>query len=159
MRRRLSLAFLALLAVASSLVLAPAPPAAAQDQRDFTLVNASPRVISYVYVSASDVRDWQEDVLGTSVLGPGESVNIHFAPNDVDAGKCLYDIRVVGADGGEGILTGMNLGTTVRVGAAAGASVDVGGAAGTSVGGDRVGEGAGRRVGGSGDKVGTGCGG
>src|SRR5690242_7293866 len=75
------------------------------DQRDFTLINGSSSVtIVHVYVSSSGVDDWQEDILGTDVLVPGDSVNIHFSPNDADAGICQYDIRVLGQRGEAGVL-------------------------------------------------------
>ncbi len=91
-----------------------APQRALADQRDFTLVNDSGRVITHVYVSPSKDREWGDDILGRDVLQPGESVFIYFSR--YDAGSCFYDIRVVGSNGAEeGILTGVNLCTTDTV--------------------------------------------
>ncbi|MBX5490632.1 MAG: hypothetical protein IRZ14_05700 [Chloroflexi bacterium] len=42
-------------------------------------------------------------------------MNIRFAPSDADAGQCFYDIRVVGRDGSEGTMFGVNLCTTETV--------------------------------------------
>jgi hypothetical protein len=88
---------------------------AAADERNFTLINASGITIVHVYVSASDLADWGEDILGRDVLYPGEAVDILFSRYDGEAGICLYDIRVVGANGEEGVLYGVNLCETVTV--------------------------------------------
>ena len=85
------------------------------DQRDFTLTNSSSVTIVHVYVSVSTVDDWQEDILGQDVLNPGDAVNIHFSPNDADAGSCLYDIRVDGDDGSQGFLWAVDLCSTSSV--------------------------------------------
>src|SRR3954447_5844745 len=80
-------------------------PSYAQDRRDFDLVNGSPAItITHVYVSPSNDRNWGEDILGRDVLDPGETVHIFFARNDAP-GQCMYDIRVLGKDNSEGILT------------------------------------------------------
>jgi hypothetical protein len=82
----------------------------AADRRDFTLVNGSDSVIiSHVYVSASDVDDWGDDILGVDILLPGDSVDIVFSRFDGEAGKCFYDIKVLGPDGEEGFLWDVNL--------------------------------------------------
>jgi hypothetical protein len=104
-----------LVAFALGLTLLFAPRGALADERDFTLVNASPFTITHVYVSASDRSSWEEDLLGNSVLPSGQSVNIRFSPYDVDAGKCFYDIRVLGPGGREGTLWNVNLCTTTTV--------------------------------------------
>lgn len=114
MPRRLVGAIVALLMAVAGLVGAP-QRALAEDPRDFTLVNGSQVTIREVYVSASDVQSWQDDVLGEDVLPPGERVNIRFNPNDADAGKCLYDIRVIGSNGAEGRMTLVNLCETTTV--------------------------------------------
>jgi hypothetical protein len=114
MRKRLAL--IALVAVAFMTVVAFKPHRTFADERDFTLVNGSNSVtIVHVYVSAADVDDWQEDVLGRDVLAPGDYVNIHFSKFDSDAGKCFYDIRVDGDGGERGILTKVNLCATDTV--------------------------------------------
>lgn len=88
----------------------------AADRRDFTLINRSPSVvIMYVYVGPSDDPDWGEDVLGDQVLAPGESVDIVFSRFDGNSGKCLYDVKVVGANGEEGYVWSVNLCTTTTV--------------------------------------------
>ena len=82
------------------------------DPRDFTLVNGTDGIITHAYVSPADTNSWEEDVLGTDVLGPGDSVDIYFT----DAGTgCVYDIKVLVADGREGYLWGVNLCDTSTV--------------------------------------------
>ena len=82
--------------------------AAHADQRDFTLVNSTGNlVITHVYVSPSDVNDWGEGLLDRDVLPPGENVFIYFTRFDPSA--CLYDIKVLAENGGEGVLSQVNL--------------------------------------------------
>src|SRR5215203_722344 len=106
-----------ILALVASLALLGGSPqrALADDPRDFTLVNGSQITIREVYVSASDMQSWQEDVLGADVLPPGDRVNVRFNPTDADSGKCLYDIRAIGSNGAEGRMTLVNLCETTTV--------------------------------------------
>jgi hypothetical protein len=85
------------------------------DERDFELVNQTGTTITYLYVSASNRRSWEEDLLGSDVLPNGRTVRIHFSPTDRDAGTCMYDIRGVGANGQQWTAYGINLCTTSRV--------------------------------------------
>jgi hypothetical protein len=89
MRRRAILPLLALVLGLCGLFAAPA-----EAQNRFHLVNNSGQVIEQVYVSPSRVNAWGPDVLGTSVLPPGQSTWI--VPQRSD---CLLDIRVVYAGG------------------------------------------------------------
>lgn len=112
MTKRLSFASLALVAVLSFMAMTAHRTLA--DERDFTLINNSSVVLARVYVSPADVDDWQEDVLGQDVLNPGDSVNIHFSPND-GSDTCLYDIRVDGQGGEQGVLYKIDLCSTGTV--------------------------------------------
>lgn len=82
------------LAVAAPWLLA-ASFASAQPNPDFWLANRSPLRIDRLYVSPVDRDDWGHDWLGEHVLAPGERFPVR-PPRD---GRCLYDIRVVYADG------------------------------------------------------------
>ncbi len=114
MRKRLLFPALALVAALALLTAGTRHTFA--DERDFTLINGSSAVtITHVYVSASTVDDWQEDILGRDVLEPGDSVNIHFSKFDADAGQCNYDIRVDGAGGEQGFLWNVDLCSTNTV--------------------------------------------
>ena len=70
---------------------------AAASRLDFTLVNKTGVDIAQVFVSASDVDNWEEDLLGEDeILADGGKLNIHFTP---DAEAELWDIRVVDPEG------------------------------------------------------------
>ncbi|HZT06467.1 MAG TPA: hypothetical protein VFC51_05515 [Chloroflexota bacterium] len=94
-------------------VLVTAPAVVHADPRDFTLVNNSSVEIDYAYVSSSSINDWQDDVLGNSVLEPGGSIQITFS--DFKEGDCQYDIKVVGKSGEEGYLYAIDLCSTATV--------------------------------------------
>ena len=96
-------------ALAIGITLLLTPHSAFADNRDFTLVNRSGQTIRSVYVSASNHSSWEEDVLGSDVLRNGHRVRIHFSSWDSDAGRCMYDIRVITMDGSEGTKWGVNL--------------------------------------------------
>ncbi len=111
LRRVLTMAFVALAVTAIPLL---TPQRTLADERDFTLVNGGNTVITHVYVSPSEARDWGDDILGRDVLNPGESVFIYFSR--YDAGSCFYDIRVLGRNGAEeGVLNRVNLCATDTV--------------------------------------------
>lgn len=128
--RRYLIAALALLAgLAGGLA-----PATAQAQNRFWLVNDTGRVIERAFVSSSRISDWGPDILGTSVLPPGQRVWV--VPN---FGDCVLDIRVTYQGGGESSRMQVNacgLSQVVfgRSGAGAGASVGGGSGAVTSPG-------------------------
>ena len=69
--------------------LAFAPAAQAQDLV-FTLKNGTSAVMTYFHTSPAGVDDWEEDVLGSDVLGPGESVRVTIADG---RSQCVYDMR------------------------------------------------------------------
>ena len=100
--------------LALTMVVLSTAPAVHADPRDFTLINGSAdRTITHVFVSPSTSADWGDDILGRDVLGPGESVDISF--QRFTPGSCMYDIKVVTADGGEGELGGVDLCSTNTV--------------------------------------------
>ena len=112
MRKFLATPLLALAVLALSFVLV-SPAIVRADPRDFTLVNESSVTIGYAYVSASNVSNWEEDVLGTDVLMPGSRVNITFS--GFTPGSCSYDIKVVGMAGETGYLWAVDLCSTATV--------------------------------------------
>ena len=63
--------------------------------QDFTLVNNTGYDIHYVNVSPSSSDDWQNDILGSSILPNGSSVNVTFNTNDVQ----YWDIQATFDDG------------------------------------------------------------
>lgn len=126
---RALMAALALLLAATTL--SPAPAAA---QNRFWLVNQSGQTIESAYVSPSRLTNWGPDILGQSVLAPGQQV--HVTPQ---ASDCQLDIRVRYQGGREEERRNINACTLSRVvfgeGGGAGATVrgGSGGGAGASI--------------------------
>lgn len=66
----------------------------------FTLINSTSRVLEEFYASPPSTDDWEEDILGSDVLNPGESIEI-----TIDDGRedCTYDFKgVLGPGNGVG---------------------------------------------------------
>lgn len=126
MRRR----WITALALLAGLVGSLSTPSAAQAQNRFWLVNETGRVIERAYVSSSRVSDWGPDILGTSVLPPGQRVWV--TPN---FGDCVLDIRVTYQGGGEDTRMQVNACSLSQIvfGRGAGAGATIGGGAGATV--------------------------
>ena len=87
---------------------------ASADQRDFSLVNGSELTIMNAYVSPSASSNWGPDQLGSDILVPGDSYQLHV-PTNVQRGTCFYDIRVVTRGGSEGTMYEVDLCSTSTV--------------------------------------------
>lgn len=86
---------------------------AAVSRLDFTLVNKTGVDIAQVFVSASDVDNWEEDLLGAEeILADGGRLNVRFTPG---AAAELWDIRVVDEEGTAIDFTGLDLTEISRV--------------------------------------------
>lgn len=70
-------------------------PALAEDLV-FMLDNQSSYVVTEFYSSPTNVGDWEEDVLGSDVLGAGDGMRITIADG---RDQCEYDLRIVFEDG------------------------------------------------------------
>lgn len=83
-----TVALLALLAIVL------ADPVAAQDRHDrrMYIVNDSGRTIMYFHATNKGVRNWGRDLLGQSVIQPGQRWLFNF--ND-GTGYCVFDFRAV----------------------------------------------------------------
>lgn len=101
MRRRLVLASIVALAAAAA-----GGQASAQSQQDFRLINRTGQQINELYVSPSANDRWGRDILGDEVMPSGTSRNITF-PRTTEA--CLFDLKVVYADGEAGEVREVNL--------------------------------------------------
>lgn len=66
-----------------------AAPAMARN-KVFTLKNGTSGVMMYFQTSPANVSEWEEDVLGSEVLGPGESTRVTIADG---RSACTYDMR------------------------------------------------------------------
>jgi hypothetical protein len=82
--------------------LAAAGAASAQTST-VSLRNDSSWVITEMYLSAVDVREWGPDQLGDHVIEPNSSYELHDVPCDV------YDVRLVDEDGDVCIVGGVKL--------------------------------------------------
>lgn len=91
-----------------ALLLGLAAPAAAQNR--FSLQNNTGRTIESLFVSPSRISSWGADVLGQSVLGPGQSFWV--VPQTSD---CLLDIKVRFQGGAEEERRQVNTCTLSRV--------------------------------------------
>ncbi|MGV8937542.1 MAG: hypothetical protein ACOH2J_10495 [Allorhizobium sp.] len=60
------------------------------DDLVFTLKNGTKSVLTRFYSSPVGVDQWEEDVFGTQVLNPGESIEITIADGRT---VCKYDMR------------------------------------------------------------------
>jgi hypothetical protein len=80
--------------------------------RHVTVTNASYATITNFYGSSVGASTWEEDILGSSVIPPGASVDINF---DDGTGSCMFDFKAVFADGSTAVEQGINVCTTSGV--------------------------------------------
>lgn len=78
-------------ACAAFLLLAFAGTASAEPVT-FTLINGTGDTMTEFYASPPSTEDWEEDILGSGVLEPGEGVDITIADGRED---CDYDFLAV----------------------------------------------------------------
>lgn len=67
------------------------------DKADFRVHNDSASAITELYVSESSRDSWDNDILGSDVLGTGSSIQVVFG--NTSPNVCMYDILAVFADG------------------------------------------------------------
>ena len=67
------------------------------DKADFWVRNNSHNIISELYLSASNVDAWDNNLLKSETLKSGDRFQVAFA--DAADNTCLYDIRAVFSDG------------------------------------------------------------
>jgi hypothetical protein len=89
--RRFLLTALAAIAISTVTAL----PSYAQDRR-VRIVNDTDFTLVQFYGSNKGSKSWEEDILGSDVLRPGQSVNINF---DDGTGYCKFDFKAVFDDG------------------------------------------------------------
>lgn len=83
-------------ALLGAVALLPAPPAQAAEDRRVEVINASGRDLQEFYASNAKRNSWEEDILGSDVLGRGRSIVINI---DDGSGACVFDFLAV-LDGG-----------------------------------------------------------
>ncbi|GGC19799.1 hypothetical protein GCM10011371_04380 [Novosphingobium marinum] len=69
-------------------------PASAEEV--LTIVNRTGYPLAQIYISPSDTNDWEENLLGRSGLANGRQWRIDFSRS---ANTCIWDMRIVYADG------------------------------------------------------------
>jgi hypothetical protein len=72
-------------------------PSALADKSDFWVRNNSRNTISELYLSASNLDSWDNDLLRSDTLQSGDRFQVAFG--DDSSNTCLYDIRAVFSDG------------------------------------------------------------
>ena len=66
--------------------------------QDFFIHNKGKFAVYYIYISPDYSSEWEEDVLGTDVLMPGESLEIEM----IDYGNhCYFDILIEDSQGNQ----------------------------------------------------------
>jgi hypothetical protein len=75
---------------------------------DFTLHNATGKVLKEVYVGPTSSDEWGSDVMGKDVVGDGESVHLSFHPK---ATAKHWDLKIVFDDGKSTVWTDFDLTT------------------------------------------------
>jgi hypothetical protein len=79
--------------------------ASAQDRR-VRIINASNVTVNSFQASNTSRKSWEEDILGNSVLAPGQSIMVNI--ND-GTGACMFDFKAVLANGRKVESYGMNV--------------------------------------------------
>ena len=80
--------------------------------RNVIVTNASGQTIWRFYGSRVSTSSWEEDILGSSILPNGDSVNINF---DDGTGACMFDMKAEFRDGSAKILNNVNVCTATQV--------------------------------------------
>jgi hypothetical protein len=95
-----------ILIAGGALLLLALPASAFAADYKFNIINQSARAINNFYTSPADTTDWQEDVLGTDTIAPGDSEEIDIT---TDGDQCLYDMRFIMEDNAELVEKGINV--------------------------------------------------
>jgi hypothetical protein len=85
-----------------------APAASASDEQDrhVVIMNLSSQTLRELYASPVTSDNWEEDLLGQSVLAAGESINANI---DNGTGECMYDLKAVMSDDTEHVRNRVNV--------------------------------------------------
>ena len=80
--------------------------------QDFFVNNNGKFAIYYIYVSPDYSTEWEEDVLGSEVLMPGESLEIEMIGYD---NHCTFDIMIEDSQGNQREYWDVDLCTVIDV--------------------------------------------
>jgi hypothetical protein len=70
--------------------------AAVAGRQDFRIHNLSSIPIVRLYVSSSGTNDWEEDVLQSNILEPGQVYRLNFGN---EAQGCMHDLKAIFRNG------------------------------------------------------------
>ena len=70
------------------------------------VTNNTPYVLEELYASNRDTGNWLNDLLGSEVLYPGQSISVD---TDDGSGYCIFDLQAVFEDGAEANWFGANV--------------------------------------------------
>lgn len=99
---------LAATAVSGAVVIPTAAAAQSGDRynRHVQIVNNTSHTMVQFFASNTGTNSWEEDMLGSSVLPAGQSVDANI---DDGTGYCRYDMKAVFDDGSEQIIPRVNV--------------------------------------------------
>ena len=80
--------------------------------RNVIITNGTGRTIWRFYGSRVTTSSWEEDILGSSILPAGDSININF---DDGTGSCMFDMKAEFRDGSAKIINNVNVCSVTRV--------------------------------------------
>lgn len=80
--------------------------------RNVLIVNQTGQTIWRFYGSRITTNSWEEDILGSTVLSNGESINIDF---DDGTGSCVFDMKAEFRDGSSIVQNEVNVCTAAAV--------------------------------------------
>lgn len=76
------------------------------------LVNDSYKTVREFYGSNAGSDSWEEDILGSDELSPGQSVDVNFEDG---SGYCSFDFKAVFTDGTSTVESGIDVCSTTTV--------------------------------------------
>lgn len=102
----------AALALSACVETGGATNANASYNRNVIITNATGQTIWRFYGSRTSTSSWEEDILGSSTLPNGDSININF---DDGTGACMFDMKAEFRDGSAKILNNVDVCSVTRV--------------------------------------------
>lgn len=83
-----------------------ASTSASAADRHVKIINATDHTIVRFYASRTSTNSWEEDILGSNTLEPGQAANINI---DDGSGACVFDFKAVFDDGDELVRSEVNV--------------------------------------------------
>ncbi len=77
------------------------------DPKRCEILNDTEQTIYYIYISPADSDDWEEDVLGDTVLAPRQRIEVHFTGYPEE--QCYFDILAIDENENEYFVWNVNV--------------------------------------------------